>query len=114
MAVAIGTAHGFYKEEPKLNIGLLNRINQSANIPLVLHGSSGVPDKVLIEAVKNGITKINLATETKNTFMKQLKNELNQSDDIDLRKVFPKATISIVELIRKKIKTINYASREKG
>jgi len=107
LAVAVGTAHGFYKEEPKLEIELLNEINQLVNIPLVLHGGSGVPDRSLIEAIKNGITKINLATETKNTFMKQLKKELNSSDEIDLRIVFPKATASVIELIRNKIKTIN-------
>jgi fructose-bisphosphate aldolase class II/tagatose 1,6-diphosphate aldolase GatY/KbaY len=105
--VAIGTAHGFYKEEPKLELDLLNEINQLVKIPLVLHGGSGVPDHSLREAIKRGITKINLATETKNIFMKQLKKELNSSDEIDLRIVFPKATASVIELIRNKISAIN-------
>jgi tagatose 1,6-diphosphate aldolase GatY/KbaY len=107
LAVAIGTAHGFYKEEPKLEIELLDEINRIVKIPLVMHGSSGVPDIALQQAIKRGITKINLATETKNTFMKQLKQELNNSDEIDLRIVFPKATARVVELIRKKIRAIN-------
>ena len=107
LAVAVGTAHGFYKEEPKLELGLLEEINQAVNIPLVLHGGSGVPDISLQKAIKCGITKINLATETKNTFMKQLKYELNNTDEIDLRIVFPKATAKVVELISNKIKVIN-------
>lgn len=107
LAVAIGTAHGFYKEEPKLAIDLLNEINQATNIPLVLHGGSGVPDQALIASIKNGITKINLATETKNTFMRKLKDELNRTDEIDLRKVFPMATASVVDLIRQKLKVVN-------
>jgi|WetSurMetagenome_2_1015567.scaffolds.fasta_scaffold00213_30 ketose-bisphosphate aldolase len=107
LAVAVGTAHGFYKEEPKLELELLQEINQTVNIPLVLHGGSGVPDISLQRAIKCGITKINLATETKNTFMKQLKYELNNTDEIDLRIVFPKATAKVVELIRNKIKIIN-------
>ena len=107
LAVAVGTAHGFYKEEPKLELGLLEEINQAVDIPLVLHGGSGVPDISLQKAIKCGITKINLATETKNTFMKQLKNELNNTDEIDLRIVFPKATAKVVELISNKIKVIN-------
>lgn len=107
LAVAVGTAHGFYKEEPKLELGLLEEINRAVNIPLVLHGGSGVPDISLQKAIKCGITKINLATETKNTFMKQLKYELNNTDEIDLRIVFPKATAKVVELIRNKIKVIN-------
>ncbi|HYX08151.1 MAG TPA: class II fructose-bisphosphate aldolase [Bacteroidales bacterium] len=107
LAIAIGTAHGFYKEEPKLEIELLSRINQLIDIPLVLHGGSGVPDKSLQLAILNGITKINLATETKNIFMKKLKQELSYSEEIDLRIVFPKATDAVTELIRKKIQTIN-------
>jgi ketose-bisphosphate aldolase len=107
LAVAVGTAHGFYKEQPKLEIELLDEINQLVNIPLVLHGGSGVPDRSLQLAIQHGITKINLATETKNTFMKQLKQELNNSDEIDLRIVFPKATACVVELIRNKINVLN-------
>jgi tagatose 1,6-diphosphate aldolase GatY/KbaY len=107
LAVAVGTAHGFYKEQPKLEIELLDEINQLVNIPLVLHGGSGVPDRSLQLAIQHGISKINLATETKNTFMKQLKQELNSSDEIDLRIVFPKATACVVELIRNKINVLN-------
>ena len=107
LAVAVGTAHGFYKEEPKLELELLEQINQALNIPLVLHGGSGVPDISLQQAIKRGVTKINLATETKNTFMKQLKYELNNTDEIDLRIVFPKATAKVIELISNKIKIIN-------
>jgi fructose-bisphosphate aldolase class II/tagatose 1,6-diphosphate aldolase GatY/KbaY len=107
LAVAVGTAHGFYREQPKLEIELLDEINQLVNIPLVLHGGSGVPDRSLQLAIQHGIAKINLATETKNTFMKQLKQELNNSDEIDLRIVFPKATACVVELIRNKINVLN-------
>jgi tagatose 1,6-diphosphate aldolase GatY/KbaY len=107
LAVAIGTAHGFYKEEPKLEIALLDEINRLVNIPLVLHGGSGVPDRELQRAIQHGISKINLATETKNTFMKQLKLELNLSDEIDLRIVFPKATARVTELVRNKINVLN-------
>jgi len=108
LAVAIGTAHGFYREEPKLELELLERINDTVKIPLVLHGGSGVPEQALQDAVRRGISKINLATETKNTFMKQLKFELDHTDEIDLRIVFPKATASVEELIRNKIRTINF------
>jgi len=104
LAVSIGTAHGFYKEEPKLDIELLGRIRETVETPLVLHGSSGVPDAAIVEAIKNGITKINLATETKNAFMRKLKSELMATDEIDLRIVFPKATEAARELIEKKLK----------
>lgn len=106
LAVSIGSAHGFYKSAPKLDIELLSRIRAAVNIPLVLHGGSGIPEEVLKEAIRKGITKINVATETKNAFMKQLKQELTHTDEIDLRIVFPKATESARELIRSKLQII--------
>jgi len=107
LAIAIGSAHGFYKQAPKLDIGLLSRISKSLRIPLVLHGSSGIPDEMLREAIANGICKINLATETKNTFMLALKERLKFNSEIDLRIVFPDATQAVIDLIENKLETIN-------
>ncbi|HQH41696.1 MAG TPA: class II fructose-bisphosphate aldolase [Bacteroidales bacterium] len=106
LAVAIGSAHGFYKKPPKLDIALLASISHRVHIPLVLHGSSGIPDEMLQEAIRNGICKINLATETKNTFMKALQEILKDNQEIDLRKVFPPATRKVKELIESKMQTI--------
>lgn len=107
LAVAIGNAHGFYKETPKLRLDRLKEIRAVTQCALVLHGSSGIPDDQLHEAIKSGISKINLATETKNTFMKKLQSLLADTDEIDLRKIFPKAINEVKELISKKLKTIN-------
>jgi len=107
LAVSIGSAHGFYKEEPKLDIPLLSQIRETITTPLVLHGSSGIPDEQIVSAINNGITKINLATETKNAFMRALRKELCGSYEIDLRIVFPKATAKAKELIQNKLKVIN-------
>lgn len=106
LAVAIGSAHGFYKQTPKLEIELLSKIRERVPIPLVLHGASGIPDDMLQEAIRNGISKINLATETKNIFMKELKILLTDTDEIDLRKVFPKAIDAVTELISKKLELL--------
>lgn len=103
LAVAIGNAHGFYKSAPKLDIGRLAEINKVTNACLVLHGSSGIPDDQVKESVKNGICKINLATEIKNIFMQTLKDLMAKSDEIDLRKVFPPATESVVKLVQQKL-----------
>jgi ketose-bisphosphate aldolase len=109
LAIAIGSAHGFYKKSPKLDIELLSRINTAIPTPLVLHGSSGIPDLMLMEAIANGICKINLATETKNTFMLALKERLKFNSEIDLRIVFPDATQAVVDLIEKKLEIIHKA-----
>ena len=106
LAVAIGTAHGFYKSAPVLRIDLLKKIRAATPVTLVLHGSSGVPDAALQEAINAGISKINLATESKNIFMKTLKQELQKTDEIDLRKVFPVAIDAVADLIEGKIRLI--------
>jgi len=108
LAVAIGSAHGFYREPPVLQLDLLKEIHHQTPAALVLHGSSGIPDDQLQQAIRNGISKINLATETKNTFMKKLQQLLATSDEIDLRKVFPPAIQSVKELICTKLSVINY------
>lgn len=107
LAVAIGSSHGFYKQEPKLDIELLSRISSGTTVPLVLHGSSGIPDAMLLEAINNGICKINLATETKNAFMIALKKRLENNSEIDLRIVFPDAIKAVTDLIVKKLKVVN-------
>ncbi len=106
LAVAIGTAHGFYKEEPKLDLELLSKIATTTPATLVLHGSSGVPHRQVQHAISKGICKINLATEIKNIFMNTLKNELATTDEIDLRKVFPVATEAITGLVKEKLKMV--------
>lgn len=106
LAVAVGSAHGFYKEEPKLDIERLSEINLITDAALVLHGASGIPHHALKEAIQHGICKINLATEIKNIFMKTLKNKLAMEEEIDLRKVFPPATGAVTSLVREKLKAI--------
>ena len=67
-AVAIGTAHGMYKSEPKLDFDRLEEISKLVDIPLVLHGGSGIPDKDVQRTIKQGIAKVNIATELKIPF----------------------------------------------
>jgi len=107
LAIAIGTAHGFYKETPQLQLELLSLIHEATPAALVLHGGSGVPSDQLQAAIKRGISKINLATETKNIFMKTLQQVLSKTDEIDLRKVFPIATASVINLISEKLEIVS-------
>ena len=107
LAIAVGSAHGFYKKTPQLQLDLISQINAVTPAALVLHGSSGIPHDQLQAAIKNGITKINLATEIKNAFMKKLKNHLLSTDEIDLRKVFPVASQAAIDLVTEKLNIIN-------
>jgi fructose-bisphosphate aldolase class II/tagatose 1,6-diphosphate aldolase GatY/KbaY len=107
LAVSIGNAHGFYKQTPKLDLNRLREIKAVTIPALVLHGSSGIPDAQIQEAIRCGISKINLATETKNTFMKKLQVLLLNNDEIDLRKIFPEAIDAVTQLIIQKLNVIN-------
>jgi len=63
LAVAIGTAHGFYKKEPKLDFERLTTIRKfTNNLPIVLHGGTGIPESSIKKAVSLGIRKINFST----------------------------------------------------
>jgi tagatose 1,6-diphosphate aldolase GatY/KbaY len=106
LAVAIGSAHGFYKKEPNLDLERLQKIHNLVDCTLVLHGGSGIPDKQLREGIRRGIRKINVATEIKNIFMKTLKSTLQDTDNIDLRQVFPKATEEVNQLVQSKLQII--------
>lgn len=64
LAIAIGNAHGNYKEEPKLRFDILERVHELVSIPLVLHGGTGISEKDFIRCHQNGIKKINIATAT--------------------------------------------------
>jgi len=63
LAVAVGTAHGLYAYEPKLNLARLAEVASKVAVPLVLHGGSGTPDNQVAEAIQLGIAKVNVCTE---------------------------------------------------
>ncbi len=63
LAIAFGTVHGLYKSEPKLDLELLQQIRNTVDVPLVMHGGSGVSDEEFKKSVKAGINKINIFTE---------------------------------------------------
>lgn len=107
LAIAIGSKHGFYTGQPKLDIERLKQIRDLTDVFLVLHGASGIPSEMLQDAIRNGITKVNVATETKDQFIKSLKEILKSSDEIDLRKIFPLAVNDVQMLIEDKIKVIS-------
>lgn len=82
LAVAIGTAHGVYKGEPKLDLDRLSEIRKVVDIPLVLHGTSGVPDETVKECVKRGICKVNYATDLRIAFSKGVKAVMAENPDV--------------------------------
>jgi ketose-bisphosphate aldolase len=114
LAVAIGTAHGFYKGEVRLDFGRLQEINRAIpNTPLVLHGGSGVSAELLQKSIALGIRKVNFGTELKNAFTRAIKRSLSSSDDIDLRRTFAPAISAVEEISRSKIQICASVAHER-
>lgn len=87
LAVAIGTAHGVYKGIPKLDKERLSQIRNVVSIPLVLHGTSGVPDEDVRDCISRGICKVNYATDLRIAFTNGVKRVLSEKPDtIDPKK----------------------------
>lgn len=78
LAAAVGSAHGFYKKEPALSFDIMDRINSAVDIPLVLHGGTGIPDAQIKESMRHGVAKVNIATEFQNLFLEETKAQLSQ------------------------------------
>ncbi len=102
-AIAIGTAHGFYKGEPKLNFELLAKIKDMIDCPLVLHGGSGIPDEMIKRTIELGINKVNYATELRAAATKAVREALVDESIIDPKKYMGKARDAVRELCLHKI-----------
>jgi tagatose 1,6-diphosphate aldolase GatY/KbaY len=114
LAVAVGTAHGFYKGAVEIDFDRLKQINAAlSNTPLVLHGGSGVSAELLRNAIACGIRKVNFGTELKNAFTRSVKASLSSSDDIDLRRTFLPAISAVAEISKSKIRICSRLTNER-
>lgn len=112
LAIAVGTAHGVYQGEPKLDFDRIKAIKEIVNIPLVLHGSSGVPDEAIKQAVSLGINKINIDTDLRIAFATAIKDFLKENpDEIDPRKLIKPAKDAMKERIKEKMYLFGSAGR---
>lgn len=100
VAIAIGSAHGFYKETPKLDLQRLKDINAATNTPLVLHGGSGIPNDQLAIAFQEGINKFNVGTEFLWLYLQTVK----QFDGTDIADLPNKVQAALMDYLREKMK----------
>lgn len=104
LAVAIGTAHGLYKAEPKLDFARLEQIRAVVDIPLVLHGASGVPDEMVRRCIDLGVCKVNVATELKIAFSNAVKQHFSENPDAnDPRKYITPGKAAMKQVVMDKI-----------
>ncbi len=103
LAIAIGTAHGFYKGEPKLDFDRLETIRSMTDTPLVLHGGSGIPDEMIRRTIRLGMSKINFATELRAAATAGAREVLEDAAVIDPKKFMGRAREMVKELCLQKI-----------
>lgn len=103
-AVAIGTAHGFYKGEPKLDFELLQKLAGLIDAPLVLHGGSGIPDEMIRKTIELGICKVNFATELRAAMTAAVRQALKDESIIDPKKFMAPGREAVKSLCMHKIR----------
>lgn len=112
LAIAIGTAHGQYKGEPKLDFERLRKIKSLVSIPIVLHGSSGVPDDSVRKAIELGIRKVNIDTNIREAFVGEMRRVMaEKTDEIDPRKILGPAREAAIAIIREKMRVFGSSGK---
>lgn len=104
-APAIGTAHGVYKSTPKIDLERLSEIAARVDAPLVLHGTSGVPDETVRACIERGICKVNYATDLRITFTNAVKAYIAEKPNaFDPKKYLGAARAAVTERVRELIR----------
>lgn len=113
LAVAIGTAHGQYKGEPKLDFARLEKIKGLIpNTPIVLHGSSGVPDESIRRAIELGVRKVNIDTNLREAFVAGMREVIESNPkEIDPRKILKPAKEKMKAVVKEKIRLFGSAGK---
>jgi fructose-bisphosphate aldolase class II len=105
LAIAVGTAHGIYKGEPKIRFDIIEKVAQAVDAPIVLHGGSGVPDAAIQKSISLGVGKINVNTENQVASTKVVRELLLQNENmIDPRKYLGPAREAIKEVVKGKMR----------
>ena len=110
LAIAIGTSHGLYPKgmQPELKQDLLSEIKRKLpDTPLVLHGGSGNKDSEIAEAVKRGVAKINISSDTKDAFYQQLRVTLTDKKIREPFELYTDSVKAMNEVVERKVRLFN-------
>lgn len=104
LAVCIGNRHGKYKILPDLDFGRLKAIADQTPAPLVLHGASGLPDRMILKSMEYGVCKFNVNTEIRSQYISTLKDVLCNEKNTELIQVMNACVKDMTGVIESKIK----------
>lgn len=111
-APALGTVHGFFKGELNIDFNRMFEIKNKVNIPLVLHGGTGVSDDLIKKSISNGISKINIDTELKSSWNEAVREFISKDiETYDPRKIIGSGESAIKEVISKKVNLFGSINR---
>ncbi|MGB3210401.1 MAG: class II fructose-bisphosphate aldolase [Desulforhopalus sp.] len=113
LAVCIGNVHGKYYRPPKLDFARLGAIAQQVSIPLVLHGTSGLPDTMITQAITYGVCKFNVNTEIRNAYIKALAKNFKNSSKPELVHLMQESIEAMKVPVQSKIKLFCSAGKAK-
>ena len=106
-APALGSVHGIYKGEPKLDFDRMQEIAKLTNLPLVLHGGSGIPDEMIQKGIACGICKLNINTDLQIVWSKAVREFLQENESVyDPRKVIKAGEQALKAEVRKKLELL--------
>ncbi len=112
LAVAVGTSHYMVEQNAQVDLDLIAALRAAVDVPLVLHGSSGVPDADLHEAVRRGITKVNVATGLNKAYTQAIRDVLSMDETVvDPRKYLAPARDAMVEAVRSRMLLLGSSGR---
>lgn len=108
LAIAVGTAHGPYKGDPKIDFTRIAEIKAKLNMPLVLHGSSGLPKESIEKAIAAGINKINIDTDLRQAYHRAVKKFVTENPDVyDPRKINAPGREAMKKVAKDKMRMFN-------
>ncbi len=112
LAPALGSVHGLYKGEPCLDFDKMKEISEKTNIPLVLHGGTGIDDEKLKKAIASGICKVNINTELQIAWTKAVRKFLSEDTKAyDPRTVIKSGEQSMKQAIEHKVSVLGSINR---
>ena len=107
LAPALGSVHGIYKGEPKLDFTRMEEIKEATGLPLVLHGGSGIPDDMIRHAIDCGVTKLNVNTDLQIAWTKGVRELLNLDEEVyDPRKVIGAGKANLQQVVKDKVELL--------
>jgi fructose-bisphosphate aldolase, class II len=115
LAISIGSVHAIRQKSIALDIDRLKAVRAAVDIPLVLHGSSGVTDHFIADGIALGLSKINVATQLNQAFTRAVRSKLAEdSSEVDPRKYLSMARDAMKEHVRERIRFFGAAGRARS